>query len=59
MATALARRSPKAMLYSGVPRSSAWPSTTTLTDVFSFKNLACASKIAENSLLTDDLSKSK
>src|SRR5712691_7964672 len=56
---AMARRSPNARLYSGVPRSSQWPSIVTYQLVYFFNAEAFAFRTAWPSALTSLLSSSK
>src|SRR5690349_22655353 len=55
----LARRSPRARLYSRVPRSSAWPSTVTVKFGYCFRKPAQRSTVRRASGFRSDLSKSK
>src|SRR5262245_17017075 len=56
---AFARRSPRARLYSLVPRSSQWPSISTRFSAFDFSHEALASSVLASSGRTSYLSKSK
>src|SRR5262245_14556130 len=56
---AFARRSPRARLYSLVPRSSVWPSISTRFSAFDLSHEALASSVFESSGRMSYLSKSK
>src|SRR3954467_7939747 len=56
---AIARRSPKARLYSAVPRSSQWPSTVTAQLVYRFSSAAFSSSVFWFAALRSLLSSSK
>ncbi len=56
---ALARRSPKARLYSRVPRSSEWPSISSWSRGWPLRNATHLASSSRPSGLTEDLSVSK
>ena len=57
--TAVARRAPSAMLYSRVPRSSAWPSMVTVYCGYWLSQTACFCRMPCAYPVKDELSTSK